>query len=82
MDVDGGSKIALEGLRRVWAPVAVALSNPGLSGVRIDLRNDPPDSLVGELVLVGTNFLGQPTADGIEAVVDTFGDRGTWSATL
>jgi beta-mannosidase len=26
MDVDGGSKVALEALRRVWAPVAVVLS--------------------------------------------------------
>ena len=50
MDVDGGSKVALEALRRVWAPVAVVLSNAGLSGVRIDVYNDTPDSLAGELV--------------------------------
>ena len=68
MDVDGGSKVALEALRRVWAPVAVVLSNAGLSGVRIDVYNDTPDSLAGELVLVATNFLGQRTVEARRAV--------------
>jgi beta-mannosidase len=34
----------------------VVLSNASLSGVRIDVYNDPPDSPAGELVLVATNF--------------------------
>jgi beta-mannosidase len=34
----------------------VVLSNASLSGVRIDVYNDPPDSLASELVLVATNF--------------------------
>ena len=68
MDVDGGSKVALEALCRVWASVAVVLSNAGLSGVRIDLHNDTPDSLPGELVLVATNFLGQRTVEARRVV--------------
>jgi beta-mannosidase len=36
MDVDGGSKVGVEALRRVCAPVAVVLSNAGPSGVRIE----------------------------------------------
>jgi len=42
----------------------VVLSNAGLSGVRIDVYNDTPDSLAGELVLVATNFLGQANGGG------------------
>ena len=47
---------------------AVVLSNAGLSGVRIDVYNDTPDSLAGELVLVATNFLGQRTVEARRAV--------------
>jgi hypothetical protein len=36
--------------------------------VRIDVYNDPPDSLAGELVLVATNFLGQQTVEARRAV--------------
>ena len=68
MDVDCGSKVALEALRRVWAPVAVVLSNAGLSDVRIDVYNDTPDPLAGELVLVATNFLGQRTMEARRVV--------------
>jgi hypothetical protein len=47
---------------------AVVLSNAGLSGVRIDVYNDTPDSLAGELVLVATNLLGQRTVEARRAV--------------
>ena len=68
VDVDGGAKAALEVLRRVWSPVSLILTNAGLSGVRIDLYNDTPDSLVGELMLVGTNFQSQKTIEAKHAV--------------
>jgi hypothetical protein len=44
---------------------AVVLSNAGLSGVRIDVYNDTPDS--------NSFRFGKPTADGIEAVVEFVG---------
>ena len=47
---------------------AVVLSNASLSGVRIDVYNDTPDSLAGELMLVATNFLGQRTVEARRAV--------------
>ncbi len=68
LDVDGDPKVALEALRRVWAPVAVILTNAGLSGVRIDLFNDTPDALDGELVLRGTNSSGQRTIEAKRSV--------------
>jgi beta-mannosidase len=63
MDVDGGTKAALNVLRTVWAPVAVVLTNAGLSGLRIDVYNDTMDTLTGELSLIATNYLGQRTVD-------------------
>lgn len=68
MDVDGVAKPALQALRRIWAPVAVVVSNAGLSGVRIDLYNDTPETVAGELELVATNFLGRPTVNVKHAV--------------
>lgn len=63
MDVDGEPKAALQALARVWAPVSVVLTNSGLSGVRIDLYNDTPDALSGELTMIGTNAFGHRTVE-------------------
>lgn len=68
MDVDGEPKAALQALARVWAPVSVVLTNAGLSGVRIDLYNDTPDALSGELTLIGTNALGHKTVEAARPV--------------
>lgn len=57
-DVDGAPKAALAVLSRMWAPVAVTLSNDGLSGVRIDIHNDTARSLSGQLTLTATNSTG------------------------
>lgn len=58
LDVDGAPKAALEVLRRVWAPQAVVVSDEGLSGIRIDVYNDGPTSMSGELTLVATDATG------------------------
>ena len=49
MDVDGNPKLAMAALHRVWAPVALILTDAGLSGLRIDLYNDTSETLTGEL---------------------------------
>ena len=61
LDVDGEAKVALQVLRRLWAPVSVVLTDAGLSGVRIDLYNDTPDTLRGELAFRATNAQGHTT---------------------
>lgn len=68
VDVDGEAKVALHVLSRVWAPVAVILTDAGMSGVRIDLHNDTPDSVTGELVLTATNVQGQRTIEAKRAI--------------
>ncbi|MDH6242415.1 hypothetical protein [Mycobacterium sp. OTB74] len=68
MDVDGDAKVAMKALRRVWAPVSVILTDAGHSGIRIDLHNDTPETLAGELMLAGTNFLGQGAVEAKRGV--------------
>ena len=63
LDVDGAPKLALDVLARVWAPVAVVLGDDGLAGVRLDVHNDTPEPLTGQLTLVATNSAGTPTVD-------------------
>lgn len=63
VDVDGEPKVALEVLRRLWAPVSVTLSDAGLAGVRIDIHNDTAEHLVGEIVLTATNVSGHRTVE-------------------
>jgi beta-mannosidase len=58
LDVDGTAKPALAVLARVWAPVAVTLTDAGLSGIRVDVHNDTPATLRGELALIATNTVG------------------------
>ncbi|TDK87456.1 hypothetical protein [Mycolicibacterium mucogenicum] len=58
LDSDGGAKPALAVLARVWAPVAVILTDEGLAGVRIDIHNDTGAELRGELSLTATNSSG------------------------
>lgn len=58
LDSDGDAKAALTVLARIWAPVSVVLSDDGLSGIRIDVHNDSPQELHGELTLTATNSLG------------------------
>jgi beta-mannosidase len=68
MDADGDAKAPLVALRRVWSPVSVVMTNAGLSGVRIDLYNDTPDALTGELALIATNAFGQRTMEANRAI--------------
>lgn len=68
LDVDGEAKAALHVLSRLWAPVSVVLMDAGLSGIRIDLYNDTPDELRGELALRATDSQGQRTIEATRAV--------------
>ncbi|WP_166555827.1 glycosyl hydrolase 2 galactose-binding domain-containing protein [Mycolicibacterium sp. CBMA 226] len=58
LDSDGHAKPALSVLARVWAPVAVLVSDEGLAGIRIDIHNDTGAALRGELTLTATSFAG------------------------
>ncbi|MAG34138.1 MAG: beta-mannosidase [Deltaproteobacteria bacterium] len=49
---DGQPKSAYYGLRRAWAPVAVALLDDGVNGLRVQVHNDLEGRLTGELELV------------------------------
>jgi beta-mannosidase len=69
LDVDGNAKPALAVLARVWAPVAVVLSDAGLSGVRVDVHNDTAETLHGELVLVATNTVGARAVEVTREIV-------------
>ena len=69
LDVDGTPKATLRVLARVWAPVAVILSDDGLAGVRIDVHNDTPRSLSGQLTVIATNSVGARTVDLTRDVV-------------
>lgn len=51
LGADGSPKLPLSVLRRVWAPVAVLLSDDGLSGLRVDVYNDGPTPLDADLTL-------------------------------
>lgn len=51
LDVDGTPKPALAVLRRVWAPVAVVISDGGLAGLRVDVHNDTDRMVSGPLTL-------------------------------
>jgi beta-mannosidase len=68
LDVDGEAKAALRVLSRLWAPISVVLTDAGLSGVRIDLYNDTPDMLRGELALRATNSQGHRTIEAERTV--------------
>ena len=68
LDVDGEAKAALHVLSRLWAPVSVVLTDAGLSGVRIDLYNDTPDTLRGDLAFRATNSQGQTTIEAQRGV--------------
>ncbi|MBJ22510.1 MAG: glycoside hydrolase family 2 protein [bacterium] len=50
-DARGEPKSALFGLRRAWAPLAVALLDDGLNGLRVLIFNDSPTPVSAELVL-------------------------------
>jgi len=63
LDVDCTPKAALTVLARIWAPVAVILSDGGLSGVRVDVHNDTPRPVSGRLSLTGTNAMGTRTLE-------------------
>lgn len=63
LDADGAPKAALDALRRIWAPQTVVVSDDGLSGIRVDVHNDGPASLRGELVLAATDATGQLVAE-------------------
>ncbi|WP_418005448.1 glycosyl hydrolase 2 galactose-binding domain-containing protein [Mycobacterium sp. PDNC021] len=58
LDSDGHAKPALSVLGRVWAPVAVLLSDEGLAGIRVDIHNDTDAALHGELTLTATSSAG------------------------
>jgi len=58
LDYDGDAKPALTVLSRAWAPVAVVVSDDGLSGIRIDIHNDTPEARSGELTVIATNSTG------------------------
>ncbi|MCX8553817.1 hypothetical protein OS121_01705 [Mycolicibacterium mucogenicum] len=58
LDSDGNPKAALTVVARTWMPVAVVVSDNGLSGIRIDIHNDSASPRSGELRLVTTNHVG------------------------
>lgn len=51
LDVDGLPKGPMWALARVWAPVALVLSDVGLAGLRVDIHNDTPEQVSGTLWL-------------------------------
>lgn len=66
LDVDRDPKAPWYVLRRVCAPLALLLSDDGLDGVGLDLRNDGPEPVAGRLVVRAHR------ADGVaEELVDT-----------
>lgn len=68
LDIDGDPKAALAVLARIWAPVAVILSDDGLSGVRLDIHNDTPRPVSGRLTLIATNSTGTRAVDSTRDV--------------
>lgn len=68
LDADGAPKAALEALRRVWAPQSVVVSDDGLSGIRIDIHNDGPAAIRGELTLAATDAAGQLVTEAARAI--------------
>jgi beta-mannosidase len=68
LDVDGAPKPALAVLARVWSPIAVILTDAGLSGLRVDVHNDTAESLHGELTLVATNAVGVRTVEVVREI--------------
>lgn len=68
VDVDGGEKVAMTVLRRVWAPIALVVSDAGLSGVRIDVYNETPRTLDCDVSITATNVAGQRVIEASRAV--------------
>lgn len=68
LDVDGAPKPALAVLERVWAPIAVILTDAGMAGIRVDVHNDTPEPLHGELALVATNVVGARTVEATREI--------------
>lgn len=64
LDSDGDPKLPLAALARVWAPVALTVTDAGLSGLRVDAHNDTPDPLRGTLQLTATDGRGNTTCTG------------------
>ena len=64
LDVDGDAKLPLLALARSWQPIAVMVSDAGLSGLRIDVANDAPSPITGRASLTATNATGQIVAEG------------------
>lgn len=62
IDVTGRPKAPLAVLQRIWAPRAVTIANAGMSGLRVDLYNDGPQALVGQLLLTATSHHGNVVA--------------------
>lgn len=69
LDSDRGPKAPWWVARRVLAPVAVLLSDDGLDGVGLDLRNDTPDAVAGELRVRAHSALGVATDLAVQRVV-------------
>ena len=78
LDVDGAPKAAMVVLRRVWAPVAVIVSDAGLSGIRVDIHNDTPDPVHGELILRATDTSGRTIVDVTREITVAARHCSTW----
>lgn len=75
IDVAGRPKAPLAVLRRIWAAQAATISDAGMSGLRIDLYNDDPHILDGQILLTATSLHGTIVAD--EAVPITIAGHGS-----
>lgn len=68
LDSGGHPKLPMAMLARVWAPLALTVSDDGLAGVRIDVHNDGPETVTGTLRLRAVDSGGTEVAAGCESV--------------
>ena len=58
VDAEGRPKSAYYGLRRAWAPIAIAVLDDGLNGLRLQIHNDRDQSFEAEVEVVLMRFDG------------------------
>ena len=78
-DASGSPKAPWFALKRVLAPVAVLLTDDGLSGLGVHVVNDRPAPVRGDLRVTLFDLAGTPVEESLTAVEVAARSEGVWS---
>jgi beta-mannosidase len=78
-DVAGAPKAPWFALKRVLAPVAVLLTDDGLSGLGVHVVNDRPSAVRGDLRVTLFDMAGTPIEESLTAVEVAARSEGVWT---